>query len=154
MTLPPPSSTLLRYSPLFLFPSVRQPPLPLQESLPLQPLSLALQPPLPLQEFWPLQACFSLTFLSSAFLSWLASLSCALREAFSEGSRVEALTAAPVPATNPANAAPASKAFVVFVIFQSFRPFRMRRGTTSGQLFHLRGWGSPRGSNRPSLLCV
>ena len=51
-----------------LEPSVAQPPLPLQEFLPLQPLSLDLQPPLPLQEFWPLQACFSLTFLS-AFLS-------------------------------------------------------------------------------------
>ena len=37
----------------FLEPSVAQPPLPLQEFLPLQPLSLALQPPLPLQEFWP-----------------------------------------------------------------------------------------------------
>jgi len=34
-----------------LEPSVAQPPLPLQEFLPLQPLSLALQPPLPLQEF-------------------------------------------------------------------------------------------------------
>ena len=45
-----------------LLPSVAQPPLPLQEFLPLQPLSLDLQPPVPLQEFWPLQACFSLTF--------------------------------------------------------------------------------------------
>src|SRR5260370_22356627 len=100
-----------------LEPSVAQPPLPLQEFLPLQPLSLALQPPLPLQEFWPLQACFSFTFLSaflSAFLSWLASLSCALREDFSEGSSVEALTATPVPATNPRNATPATQAFVVF----------------------------------------
>src|ERR1700723_371899 len=44
-------------------PSVAQPPLPLHEFLPLQPLSLALQPPLPLQEFWPLQACFSFTVL-------------------------------------------------------------------------------------------
>ena len=48
-----------------LEPSVAQPPLPLQEFLPLQPLSLDLQPPLPLQEFWPLQACFSISFLSS-----------------------------------------------------------------------------------------
>ena len=45
-------------------PSVAQPPLPLQEFLPLQPLSLDLHPPLPLQEFWPLQACFSFTLLS------------------------------------------------------------------------------------------
>ena len=36
-------------------PSVAQPPLPLQEFLPLQPLSPVLQPPLPLQEFCPLQ---------------------------------------------------------------------------------------------------
>src|SRR3984957_9823463 len=48
----------------FLEPSVAQPPLPLQEFLPLHPLSLELQPPLPLQEFRPLQACFST--LSSA----------------------------------------------------------------------------------------
>jgi hypothetical protein len=48
----------MRYSD-FLEPSVAQPPLPLQEFLPLQPLSPVLQPPLPLQEFWPLQACFS-----------------------------------------------------------------------------------------------
>src|SRR5216683_7659589 len=48
----------------FFEPSVAQPPLPLQEFLPWQPLSLALQPPLPLQEFWPLQACFSLSCLS------------------------------------------------------------------------------------------
>src|SRR5260370_41692916 len=46
-----------------LLPSVAQPPFPLQEFFPLQPLSLVLQPPLPLQEFWPLQACFS--FLAS-----------------------------------------------------------------------------------------
>src|SRR5271156_646796 len=45
-----------------LEPSVAQPPLPLQEFLPLQPLSLALHPPLPLQEFCPLQACFSFTW--------------------------------------------------------------------------------------------
>jgi hypothetical protein len=51
-----------------LLPSVAQPPLPLQEFLPLQPLSPLLQPPLPLQEFWPLQACFSFAVLS-LFLS-------------------------------------------------------------------------------------
>src|SRR4029077_19326904 len=118
----------------FLEPSVAQPPLPLQEFSPLQPLSPALQPPLPLQEFWPLQACFSLTFLS-LFLSWPWSWLCswALKEVFSEGSRVEALTAAPVPANNPANAAPASNAFVVFVIFfKRSRRFGMRCETLSG----------------------
>ena len=36
-----------------------QPPLPLQEFLPLQPLSPDLQPPSPLHEFWPLQPCLS-----------------------------------------------------------------------------------------------
>src|SRR5579883_244037 len=46
-----------------LEPSVAQPPFPLQEFFPLQPLSLVLQPPLPLQEFWPLQACFSFLLL-------------------------------------------------------------------------------------------
>src|SRR5258708_3089485 len=56
--------------------SVAQPPLPLQEFLPLQPLSLDLQPPLPLQEFLPLQACFSFTFLSD-FWSGFLSASCA-----------------------------------------------------------------------------
>src|SRR5216683_6461499 len=54
----------------FLEPSVAQPPFPLQEFLPLQPLSLVLQPPLPLQEFLPSQACFS--FLSAAVETWPA----------------------------------------------------------------------------------
>src|SRR5260221_7789176 len=56
----------------FLEPSVAQPPFPLQEFLPLHPLSLVLQPPLPLQEFLPSQLCFS---FSSAFVvveSWPA----------------------------------------------------------------------------------
>src|ERR1700743_1502045 len=52
-------------TPDYFFLSVAQPPLPLQEFLPLQPLSPVLQPPLPLQLFWPLQACFSFTFLSA-----------------------------------------------------------------------------------------
>jgi hypothetical protein len=43
----------------FFEPSVAQPPLPLQEFLPLQPLSPDEQPPLPLQEFFPEQLCFS-----------------------------------------------------------------------------------------------
>jgi hypothetical protein len=34
-----------------------QPPLPLQEFFPLQPISLELQPPWPLQLFKPLQSC-------------------------------------------------------------------------------------------------
>src|SRR5580704_13639674 len=90
-----------------LLPSVAQPPLPLQEFLPLQPLSLALQPPLPLQEFWPLQACFSFTFLSALALE----SSCA--EAFE---RFLAEIVALVPARRPATAAPASRSRFVFVI--------------------------------------
>src|SRR5947209_15945829 len=85
----------------FLLPSVAQPPLPLQEFLPLQPLSPALQPPLPLQEFWPLQACFSFTFLSAFF-----SVSCAEAEALPPGIRFEAWMLALVPASKPATAAP------------------------------------------------
>ncbi len=90
-------------------PSVAQPPLPLQEFLPLQPLSLDLQPPLPLQEFWPLQACFSLTFLSVAAglsVSW------AVAADLSPGSRLDALMLAPVPASKPATAAPVSEELI------------------------------------------
>src|SRR5436190_6585854 len=52
-----------------LLPSVAQPPLPLQEFLPLQLLSPLLQPPLPLQEFIPLQACLSASALSLSPIS-------------------------------------------------------------------------------------
>src|SRR5580700_6252566 len=94
---------------LHYFPSVAQPPLPLQEFLPLQPLSLDLQPPLPLQEFWPLQACFSFTFLSA---------SCELKVLpFALDSRLDACTVTAVPANKPASAAPATKLFLDFVIF-------------------------------------
>jgi hypothetical protein len=93
-----------------LLPSVAQPPLPLQEFLPLQPLSLALQPPLPLQEFWPLQACFSFTFFSVLVSS------CAAAEALAPGTRFEALMLAPVPASKPAIAAPVSRNLFDFVI--------------------------------------
>src|SRR5258707_10982579 len=116
------------YSAGGLEPSVAQAPLPLQEFLPLQPLSLALQPPLPLQEFWPLQACFSLTFLSS-FLSW--SWPSALKEVFSEGSGVEALVAGAVPANNPANAAPANRALVVLVMLLVSLSIKMKGRTRS-----------------------
>src|ERR1700722_14295334 len=90
-----------------LDPSVAQPPLPLQEFLPLQPLSLDLQPPLPLQEFWPLQACFSFTFLSALALE----SSCA--EALE---RFLAEIVALVPARRPATAGSASRIRFVFVI--------------------------------------
>jgi len=93
-------------------PSVAQPPLPLQEFLPLQPLSLDLQPPLPLQEFWPLQACFSLTFLSAVAspLAW------APGEAKALVTRFEAWMLA-LPASKPARAAPVSRNLFDFVIF-------------------------------------
>ena len=45
----------------------------------------------------------------------------ALSEERSEGSKVDALTALPVPANNPANAALASNAFVVLVMSKSPR---------------------------------
>jgi hypothetical protein len=90
-----------------LEPSVAQPPLPLQEFLPLQPLSLALHPPLPLHEFWPLQACFSLVcleaFLVVLVVVVLVELSCAKRLAL-------------VPATIPARAALAIANFTDFVM--------------------------------------
>jgi len=96
-----------------LEPSVAQPPLPLQEFLPLQPLSLDLQPPLPLQEFWPLQACFSFTFLS-AFLSALSSW--AVIADLTPGNRLDALMLALVPASKPATAAPVMRNLFDLVI--------------------------------------
>ena len=78
-----------------LLPSVAQPPLPLQEFLALQPLSLDLQPPLPLQEFWPLQACFSFHL----FVRLGVVLSRGVRE-------FEAEIVAAVPERRPAIAAP------------------------------------------------
>jgi hypothetical protein len=92
---------------------VAQPPLPLQEFLPLQPLSLDLQPPLPLQEFWPLQACFSFTFLLEA-LSALSSW--AVIADLTPGSRLEALMLALVPASKPATAAPVMRNLFDLVI--------------------------------------
>src|SRR3954469_18210542 len=53
------------FLPPCLEPSVAQPPLPLQEFLPLQPASPVLQPPLPLQSFLPLQSCLSLSAVSA-----------------------------------------------------------------------------------------
>jgi hypothetical protein len=94
-----------------LLPSVAQPPLPLQEFLPLQPLSPLLHPPLPLQEFWPLQACFSLGALLSSGLSCDAE-----NDDFAVLNSVEACIGALVPASRPANAALAIRALVVFVM--------------------------------------
>src|SRR5437016_2206399 len=80
-----------------LEPSVAQPPLPLQEFWPLQPLSPVLQPPLPLQEFWPLQACLSSSKAHFTSLLLLVPFT------------TEALRVAVVPAIRPATAAPSIK---------------------------------------------
>ncbi len=64
---------------LFLLPSVAHPPLPLQEFLPLQPLSPVLHPPLPLQAFLPEQAFVSaarLCMLTPALTEEVAALRC------------------------------------------------------------------------------
>lgn len=47
------------------FGMVLQPPLPLQEFLPLQPLSPDLQPPVPLHSLCPLQVCWPLSAILS-----------------------------------------------------------------------------------------
>src|ERR1700676_4741660 len=105
-------------SSIFL-PSVRQPPLPLQEFLPLQPLSDDLQPPLPLQEFWPLQACLSF----ASFLSVLVSLPWSwalLKLARTPVSRLEAGPPLPL-ASKPASAAPTIRLFfdLVMIVLSS-----------------------------------
>jgi hypothetical protein len=104
-----------------LDPSVAQPPLPLHEFLPLQPLSLELQPPLPLQELRPLQACFST----------LSAAGCPARGVMAE---LAELTPAPdvfvfttvaaratVPPSKPVNAAVSTRE--LFEIFISYSPF-------------------------------
>ena len=63
-----------------LEPSVAQPPLPLQEFCPLQPLSPDLQPPLPLQSFLPLQECLSLSSKLAVLRPALALVTCLLPE--------------------------------------------------------------------------
>src|SRR5271170_7540303 len=91
----------------FLEPSVAQPPLPLQEFLPLQPLSLELQPPLPLQEFNPLQACFST----------LSSAACPAMALIVELPDATAFARATVPPSKPVKAAVSTKE--LFEIFMT-----------------------------------
>src|ERR1700730_13385706 len=96
----------------FLEPSVAQPPFPLQEFLPLQPLSLVLQPPLPLQEFLPSQACFSL----SAFIvveSWPAWEDIVGLELPDDGA---AFKRAIVPPSKPVKAAVSTREFLLIFI--------------------------------------
>src|SRR5271165_3236706 len=112
-----------------LEPSVAQPPLPLQEFLPLQPLSPDLHPPLPLHEFWPLQACFS---LSKEVDIWPRF------EPLEKALEVEGVCAlAVLPAMKPANAAPIISDFIDFVIvvflLQIVGAIAARHGVRSGQ---------------------
>jgi hypothetical protein len=91
-----------------LLPSVAQPPLPLHEFFPLQPLSPVLQPPLPLQELLPLQECLSDFFPICSE---------------TPGFPVETLAwvvAANEPLISPAIAAPATIAFFVIGTFLFF----------------------------------
>src|SRR5271156_5775296 len=91
-----------------LEPSVAQPPLPLQEFLPLQPLSLDLQPPLPWQEFLPLQACLSFELSSAIWPLFME-----------EKDLVEFVFCANavLPATKPASAAPIISDFIdLFIV--------------------------------------
>jgi hypothetical protein len=87
---------------------VAQPPLPLHEFFPLQPLSPVLHPPLPLQEFCPWQECLSL------FLPICSE---------TPGFPVETaawVVAANEPLISPAIAAPATIVFFVMLPFCSW----------------------------------
>jgi hypothetical protein len=100
-----------------LLPSVAQPPLPLHEFFPLQPLSLVLHPPLPLQEFFPWQACLSAFVLP-------------INETPGFPVETEAwVVAANEPLINPAIAAPATIVFFVMLTFLFFGFARPRDGT-------------------------
>ena len=81
--------------------------MPLQEFLPLQPLSPALQPPLPLHEFWPLQACLSLSKDVALWPTFGL-----LETDFDDGDCAIAV----LPAIRPAKAAPIITDFIDFVI--------------------------------------
>ena len=98
---------------------VLQPPLPLQEFLPLQPASPVLQPPAPLQSFLPLQSCLSLSSrvrpMVPAFSTtiFLALVSCELPasvEVVVEARLVE-------PAIKPPRAALATIMLIFVVVF-------------------------------------
>lgn len=98
---------------------VEQPPFPLQEFLPLHPLSPAWQPPLPLQEFKPLQACFSVLLLSARLPELLFVAFCSLPEVWAA-----TLLA---PATNPDKAAPTNRARMDrFIWFSPWSFFAMK----------------------------
>jgi hypothetical protein len=119
---PPPFTRAYLLLPLQLF-LVLQPPLPLQEFFPLQPLSPDLQPPLPLQEFFPLQECLSSLPLQPFLpLQLLLSSTCVDVEALPGAVLSAALTLATVPVSNPAMAALAMSAFIdLFMFSLTFR---------------------------------
>src|SRR6187200_2143919 len=109
-----------------------QPPLPLHEFLPAQPLSPALQPPLPLQEFWPLHVCLSAEGAAALSLADLSSEAAGF--ALSAVLAVESwiACASREPANTPATARPI--ALVVrspFFIHFSFRSPRLGSGQTA-----------------------
>ncbi len=86
---------------------VLQPPLPLQEFCPLQPLSPDLQPPLPLQEFLPLQECLSplnpvFTKLAEVVETWV---DCAVAPGAVPSVAVAAWARTAVPVSRPETAA-------------------------------------------------
>src|SRR5438067_4559163 len=86
---------------------VLQPPLPLQEFLPLQPLSPDSQPPCPLQLFFPLQSCLPLSPVSSIWPQLVNAVPFALVVGWL------AYVRATAPVIKPAKAAPATNTFVV-----------------------------------------
>src|ERR1700760_2297229 len=90
---------------------VAQPPLPLQEFLPAQPLSPVLQPPLPLQEFLPAQSWVSPFFSSARTPAVGAPLLAAVVAALSWAVRP--------PEMRPAIAAPARSVLLVNWFFMS-----------------------------------
>ncbi len=97
-------------------PSVAQPPLPLQEFLPLQPASLVLQPPLPLQEFFPAQACFSTFFLASKVIPASIALADDIPEP-EPGAETPAFKRAIVPPRRPVKAAVNTRELLETFIF-------------------------------------
>src|SRR5262249_2701431 len=132
-------------------PSVRQPPLPLQEFLALQPLSPVLQPPLPLQEFWPLQACLSFVCL----LAFLVVLSVVVLLPASAPNRF-----ALVPVPTPARAALAIANFTDFVICVSYvvvsefglLPPRTSLALSRGRLSNVRYHALPTSDSLPQQM--
>jgi hypothetical protein len=104
-----------------LEPSVAHPPWPLQEFLPLQPLSLDLHPPWPLQSFLPLQECFSPslaydTLLKDTFPAF-AFLAVTFAVSSDDGNTGAACNLAAVPPSRPVIAAVNKRDVFEFFMF-------------------------------------